>query len=91
MEAFAVHIVLDEPANDRALKRTGIATPSYFVLRPDGYIALSGGRLRLEDIDRYFATREIRLQSSAQGQSASLARTPDECGVEPATELDPGR
>jgi 2-polyprenyl-6-methoxyphenol hydroxylase-like FAD-dependent oxidoreductase len=89
MEAFAVHIVLDDSANDEVLKRTGIATPSYFVLRPDGYIALSGGRLRLEDIDHYFAAREIRLQSSTGREGQSLAFTPDECEEEPSQAVYP--
>lgn len=36
--------------------------PSYFIVRPDGYIALAGGAPCGADIERYFAASEVRLE-----------------------------
>ena len=69
-EAFVVHAVAADPTNDEVLKRAGIPTPSYFVLRPDGYIALAGGRIEAQDIERYFAGRDIGLSPYTQSESA---------------------
>ncbi|MGH8665670.1 MAG: FAD-dependent oxidoreductase [Burkholderiales bacterium] len=69
IDASAVHAVIDDPANNEVLERAGITVPCYFVLRPDGYIALAGGRLMAQDIERYFAGRDIRLPPHTQSVS----------------------
>jgi len=43
------------PATIAALARAGIRGPSYFLLRPDGYIGLAGTRLQAGLLQRYFA------------------------------------
>ena len=83
IDALALHLVIDDPVNDQALKRAGISGPSYFLLRPDGYIALSGGWLALADFDHYFAARHIRLAPRAGDDAASPARS----GLAPQGEL----
>jgi cytochrome c5 len=76
IEALAVHAVADDPANDEVLRRAGLRKPSCFVLRPDGYIALAGGRIEAQDIERYFAGRDIRLSPQAQAAAALQAFAP---------------
>jgi 2-polyprenyl-6-methoxyphenol hydroxylase-like FAD-dependent oxidoreductase len=76
IEAFAVHDVADDPANDEVLERAGLRKPSYFVVRPDGHIALAGGRIQAQDIERYFAGRGIRLSPHAQTRSPSQVLAP---------------
>ncbi|MPZ47110.1 MAG: hypothetical protein GEV05_27860 [Betaproteobacteria bacterium] len=72
IDASAVHAVIDDPANNEELERVGITLPCYFVLRPDGYIALTGGRLMVQDIERYFAGRDIRLLAARSRSGAPV-------------------
>jgi len=43
--------------NRRVLERAGISSPSFFLLRPDGHIGLSGGRLEAADVSHYLSRR----------------------------------
>jgi hypothetical protein len=49
--------VPSDPANEEALTRAGIATPSFYLLRPDGHIGLAGTQLDVDEIRRYLAER----------------------------------
>lgn len=48
--------VPDIPANEAAMARTRIPTPSYYLLRPDGYVGLCGTQFDLAAASRYLAT-----------------------------------
>jgi hypothetical protein len=52
-----VHTVPDTPENRKALGRAGIPFPSFYLLRPDGYIALAGSRLEGGVLEGYLASR----------------------------------
>ena len=52
-----VHVVPDDPDNDRELARAGIPKPSFYLLRPDGYVGLAGPRLEIGMLQRYLAER----------------------------------
>ena len=93
IDAFAVQLVIDDPGNDQALKHARITMPSYFVLRPDGYVALAGGRLMPAGIERYFVARDVRLQSRSERSATppSPAGTADRARLKPASESSPGR
>lgn len=56
-----VHAIPRHAANDAELARVGIPQPSFYLLRPDGYIGLGGTRLEGADVRRYFAER-LRLR-----------------------------
>jgi hypothetical protein len=43
--------------NDEALRRRGFELPSYYLVRPDGYIALCGRRLQPNDVRDWFRAR----------------------------------
>lgn len=47
----------DDPGNRQALTDVRIAAPCFYLLRPDGHIALAGIRLETADVTRYLATR----------------------------------
>lgn len=49
------------PANAAELKRIGIEGPAFYLLRPDGHIALAGRRYEEAAVDRWFANAGIRL------------------------------
>jgi hypothetical protein len=46
-----------DSANDRELARANVPSPSFYLLRPDCYIGLSGVRLEADAVTRYFSER----------------------------------
>jgi len=59
-----IKLILVDPYNDGELSRAGIPQPSFWLLRPDGYIGFCGVRPDAAQIARYLAER-IRLTSEA--------------------------
>ena len=51
------HAVAADPDNDQELSRVRIPNPSFYLLRPDGYIGLCGTRLDGGTVKRYLAER----------------------------------
>jgi hypothetical protein len=54
---FQLHTIPDDPHNEAELDRAGIPPTSYFLLRPDGHIALCGARLEAGAVQRYLKER----------------------------------
>jgi hypothetical protein len=52
-----VHAMPPDAANDAELARAQIPQPSYYLVRPDGYIGLSGTKLEPGMVERYLSTR----------------------------------
>jgi len=50
-------VIPDDPANDRELARVRIPRPSFYLLRPDGHVGLSGDRLDAAAVTRYLSER----------------------------------
>jgi 2-polyprenyl-6-methoxyphenol hydroxylase-like FAD-dependent oxidoreductase len=50
-------VVPSDPANDRELARAQIPRRSFYLLRPDCYVGLSGTRLEADAVTRYFSER----------------------------------
>jgi len=67
-DAVRVHAVPATPGNDKALAQAHIALPSYYLLRPDGYIGLCGARMDAAAIAAYAGTR---LRMTAPSSRAS--------------------
>jgi 2-polyprenyl-6-methoxyphenol hydroxylase-like FAD-dependent oxidoreductase len=58
---LATHAVPAGAANDAALDRARIPRPSFYLVRPDGYVGLCGGTLDADSVASYFAeTLHIR-------------------------------
>ena len=51
---LAAHAVPDDPANDAALAQARIPHPSFYVVRPDGYVGLCGGTLDAASVASWF-------------------------------------
>jgi len=54
-DLLLVHCAVDDPVNAAELERARIPRPSFFLLRPDGHIALAGGRLQAGAVERYLS------------------------------------
>jgi hypothetical protein len=58
-ELLRAHAVADDPHNTGELARAGIPVPAFFLLRPDGHVALAGARLESGAVARYFLEHRI--------------------------------
>ncbi len=63
------HVIPADPANDRELALARIPQPAFYLLRPDGYIGLSGARLDSAALTRYFSER-LNVPTSFQKEAS---------------------
>ena len=54
-DLLRVYMIPAERANDEELARRQIPQPSFYLIRPDGYIGLCGTRLEAGSVSRYFS------------------------------------
>jgi 2-polyprenyl-6-methoxyphenol hydroxylase-like FAD-dependent oxidoreductase len=54
LRIYAIH---DDASNERELARARIPRPSFYLLRPDGYVGLAGGQLEATSVVRYITER----------------------------------
>jgi 2-polyprenyl-6-methoxyphenol hydroxylase-like FAD-dependent oxidoreductase len=67
VDLLSVHVIPSDPMNDKELARAGIPSPSYYLLRPDGYIGLCGARLQAGALGDYIS-RRLRIRSPVAAQ-----------------------
>jgi 2-polyprenyl-6-methoxyphenol hydroxylase-like FAD-dependent oxidoreductase len=53
-ELLQAHAVPTDAANEAALARAKIPLPSFYLIRPDGYVGLCGSTLDAESVDSWF-------------------------------------
>ena len=61
-DLLRIHVVPADAANDTELARAKISQPSFYLVRPDGYIGLCGTLINRDAIGRYFRER-LHLRS----------------------------
>jgi 2-polyprenyl-6-methoxyphenol hydroxylase-like FAD-dependent oxidoreductase len=54
-DLLRVHAIPSDPANDAELSRAQIPRPSFYLVRPDGYVGLCGTRLDAVGVRAYFS------------------------------------
>lgn len=64
-DLLRIHVIPDEANNARELARVRISGPAFYLLRPDGHVALAGTRFDAEALDAYLAERQMRLDGKA--------------------------
>lgn len=58
-----VHAIPTTGDNSTALTAKSIATPSYYLLRPDGHIGLAGTQLDVAEVKRWLADNHLHLEN----------------------------
>lgn len=66
-EMITVHTIPAGPENDKEFARAGIPSPSYYLVRPDGYVGLCGGQFDVNALARYIADNLMVKKTSATG------------------------
>lgn len=64
-DLLRVHSIAKDAVNDDELSRAQIPQPSFYLIRPDGYIGLCGTGLETADLRAYFA-QNVRLNASRE-------------------------
>src|SRR5262249_47350566 len=72
-DLLRTHVLPADPANDAELARAEIPLPSFYLVRPDGYIGICGGRLETAAIGRYLSERVRLTRQSRDASSQTLA------------------
>ena len=69
----AVQVAVGETLRAAELARAGITGPAFFLLRPDGHVALAGTRIETGAVERYFAQQRIGAQSALRSRGIAAA------------------
>jgi 2-polyprenyl-6-methoxyphenol hydroxylase-like FAD-dependent oxidoreductase len=68
------HLIPADSVNDKELARAQIPQPSFYLIRPDGYIGLCGKVAQADEIARY-AERNLHLEPQLMAKAAQLNLT----------------
>ena len=68
-----VHTVPRTPGNEAALRAASIDGPAYYLVRPDGHVALAGSHFNEADVRLWFADHHVRLGAAARPVGQRLA------------------
>ncbi len=71
-DLLQVHAIPSTIENERALFAASIPTPSFYLLRPDGHIGLTGGVFREGDLRQWLERSHLRLESTTS-QAVKMA------------------
>lgn len=77
-DLVSVHAVAHE-GNEEALASAGVSTPGFYLLRPDGHVALAGVRVQESDVASYL--RSAGFKSVDVAQTSRKARA-SEAGID---------
>jgi 2-polyprenyl-6-methoxyphenol hydroxylase-like FAD-dependent oxidoreductase len=58
-DLLRIHVVPDDPANERVLARAQIRGAAFYLLRPDGHVGLAGTRLEAGAVTSYLTGQRI--------------------------------
>jgi hypothetical protein len=71
-DVIATHEVPGNATNSAELKRAGVPTPSFYVVRPDGYVGICGEGLDMAAVRRYLETRVQLCAPSLPDEPAAV-------------------
>jgi hypothetical protein len=71
-DLLRTHVIPSDPANDVELARAQVPNPSFYLIRPDGYIGLCGRRFAA-DYAREYTSQSLHLGSMVRASRAALS------------------
>jgi 2-polyprenyl-6-methoxyphenol hydroxylase-like FAD-dependent oxidoreductase len=75
-DLLRVHVIPSDPVNEAELQRAGIPQPSFYLVRPDGYVGLCGMDLDEEELSRYMTLRLATKRPTPSKRSESRLSAP---------------
>jgi 2-polyprenyl-6-methoxyphenol hydroxylase-like FAD-dependent oxidoreductase len=72
-EMLEVHAVPSDRDNESELERAGITGPAFYLLRPDGHVAVAGTRFDEAAVKNWFVGPCVHLPAAAQRQPRACA------------------
>ena len=69
-----VHAIALDGDNAKTLAAESIKSPAFYLLRPDGHVALAGTRFRESDVRRWFAKAGVRSDASGMRVAEKLSQ-----------------
>jgi 2-polyprenyl-6-methoxyphenol hydroxylase-like FAD-dependent oxidoreductase len=75
-DLLRIHTIALDPANALELARVKVPQTSFYLLRPDGHVGLSGARLEIADLKRYLAEQAHLKAQGKQPNGDRLATEP---------------
>ena len=73
-DLLRVHAIAADGANAAALARAGIPSRAFYLLRPDGHVALAGTQLDTAAIKQWLTAQRIDTGGAGSGAQAALKR-----------------
>lgn len=64
-DLLRIHVVTDDAVNATELARANITGPAFYLLRPDGHVAVAGGQLDTPAVDHYLRGLGISKAAAA--------------------------
>jgi len=69
-DSLRTHVIPSDPVNDVELGRAQIPNPSFYLIRPDGYVGLCGRRFSA-DYARAYASQSLHLSATMRASRAA--------------------
>ena len=69
-DLLKIHVIPSDAANDAELARAQVPTPSFYLVRPDGYVGLCGRRCEAGDV-RGYASQSLRISTTVRALRAA--------------------
>jgi len=73
-DLLSVHVVSADEVNAEEIARAGVPAQSFYLLRPDGHVALAGTRLDVSAIQRWFADASIKKAQRTPGAREAVSK-----------------
>ena len=77
-DLLRVYMIPEDQENEAELERAKIPQPSFYLLRPDGHVGLSGTRLEAEAVRQYLREQANLMIDGAPKHVSSIQRTSHE-------------
>ena len=75
-DLLRIHVIPSDAVNEAELARAGIPQPSFYLVRPDGYVGLCGADLAEDELNHYMTRRLATREAPVRRMSESRSNAP---------------